>query len=127
MTQQVATQFADEWISAFNAHDLTAILDHYADELEFYSPFIPLLNVNDSGCITSKRDLERYFQIGLDTYPDLHFTLHNVFVGIDTLAIYYTSVQSRLACEVFRLNAAGKADRVLCHYTTGASPDPKTA
>jgi hypothetical protein len=118
MNQEQAHRFADEWISAFNAHDLPAILAHYADELKFYSPFIPLLKFDESGCITSKRDLERYFQLGLDTYPDLYFTMHNVFVGIDTLAIYYTSVNDRLACEVFQLNEQGKAVTVFCHYTT---------
>ncbi|MVM33301.1 nuclear transport factor 2 family protein [Spirosoma sp. HMF4905] len=116
MNQEQAYQFADEWISAFNAHDLTAILDHYADELKFYSPFIPQLKFNESGCITSKRDLERYFQLSLATYLNLHFTLHNVFVGIDTLAIYYTSVNDRLACEVFQLNEQGKAAIIYCHY-----------
>ncbi len=46
MNQEQADQFADDWIRAFNAHDLPAILDHYADELAFYSPFITLLKVN---------------------------------------------------------------------------------
>ncbi|MCX6215747.1 nuclear transport factor 2 family protein [Spirosoma sp.] len=116
MTQEKALHFADEWIGAFNAHDLAAIMAHYADELEFYSPFIPLLKFNETGCITNKGDLERYFQIGLSTYPDLHFTLHHVFVGVHTLVIYYTSVNGRLASEVFQLNERGQAQRVFCHY-----------
>lgn len=116
MTQQQAHQFAEEWTRAFNAHNLAAILDHYADELTFYSPFIVGLKFNESGCITSKRDLERYFGLGLSTYPDLFFSLHNVYVGIDTLIIQYTSVNGRLAGEVFHLNAQGKADIVYCHY-----------
>ncbi|QMW04855.1 nuclear transport factor 2 family protein [Spirosoma foliorum] len=121
MNQEQAYQFADEWISAFNAHNLAAILDHYADELAFYSPFIPLLKFNESGCITSKRDLERYFQLGLATYPNLHFTLHNVFVGINTLSIYYTSVNDRLACEVFQLDKQGKAEVIFCQYAKAIS------
>ncbi|GAB4029158.1 nuclear transport factor 2 family protein [Spirosoma jeollabukense] len=125
MSQEKAHQFAEEWIHAFNAHDLSAILDHYADELAFYSPFIPLLNVNESGCITSKGELERYFQLGLATYPNLHFTLHNVFVGINTLAIYYTSVNGRLACEVFQLNEQGKAVTVFCQYALANSLSEK--
>ncbi|GAB3011661.1 nuclear transport factor 2 family protein [Spirosoma pulveris] len=126
MNQEQAHKFADQWISAFNSHDLHTILEHYADELAFYSPFIPLLKFNESGCITSKDDLERYFQLGLGTYPNLHFILHNVFVGVDTLAIYYTSVNDRLACEVFRLNEQHKAVTVFCHYAM-AEPLPKKA
>ncbi|GAB3716736.1 nuclear transport factor 2 family protein [Spirosoma flavus] len=117
MTQEQALHFAEEWIGAFNAHDLAAILAHYADELEFYSPFIPLLKFNETGCITNKRDLEHYFGIGLSTYPDLHFSLHHVFVGINSLVIEYTSVNGRLASEVFQLNQHGQAEKVFCHYT----------
>lgn len=65
--------------------------------------------LNKSGCITGKHDLKRYFQFSLATYPKLHFSLHNVFVGTDTLATYYTSVYDRLACKVFQLNEQGKA------------------
>ena len=124
MNQEQANQFADDWIRAFNTRDLAAILDHYADELAFYSPFIKLLKFNETGCIISKRDLERYFGLGLATYSNLHFTLHTVFVGIDTLAIYYTSVNDRLACEVFQLDKQGKAVTVFCHYAQAEShPD----
>ncbi|MEZ0609213.1 nuclear transport factor 2 family protein [Fibrella sp. WM1] len=117
MTHEQATHFANDWINAFNAHDLDAILAHYTEDVVFYSPFIPLLRFNESGCITDKQALKQYFQIGLATYPDLHFTLHHVFVGINTLVIYYTSVNGRLASEVFQLNEDGKARQVFCHYT----------
>nr|WP_293835409.1 nuclear transport factor 2 family protein [uncultured Arsenicibacter sp.] len=118
MTQQQADHFAQAWIDAFNAHDPEAILAHYADKLTFSSPFIPLLTDNASGVITAKSELADYFLTGLATYPDLHFTLHHVFAGIDSLAIHYTSVNNRQACEVFRLNEAGKAVHVSCHYVS---------
>lgn len=34
MDQQRAQHFAEPWYSAWNAHDVTAILDHYADDVE---------------------------------------------------------------------------------------------
>lgn len=117
ITQEQALRFAQDWLSAFNAHDLDAILDHYAEDVEFYSPFIPLLKFNESGCIRSKPALRHYFQLGLQAYPLLHFTLHHVFVGIDSLVIYYTSVNGRLASEMFRLDESGQAQQVFCHYT----------
>ena len=117
MTPQQAIRFAEEWVSAFNAHNLDAILFHYAENLTFCSPFIPLLGFNASGCLTTKTELRAYFQLGLETYPELHFTLHSVFVGIDTLVIQYTSVNNRQASEVFQLDKAGKAHTVYCHYT----------
>jgi len=111
-----AEQFAEEWIKAWNNHDLNTILSHYSDQIEFYSPFIPLLKFNETGVITNKADLKRYFEIGLNAYPDLQFTLHKFFTGIDTVVLYYTSVNGRLAAEVFQLNEEGKAIKVFCNY-----------
>lgn len=121
LTEAKAKQFAADWIQSWNSHDLSSILSHYANDVEFYSPFIPLLKFNDSGLITSKSHLEKYFKIGLDAYPELHFKLHNVFTGIDTVTIYYTSVNGRMAAEVFRLDASGKAKTVFCNYSNQPS------
>lgn len=120
MDPQKTKQFAVDWIRAWNNHNLDNILSHYADELEFYSPLIPLLNFNESGIITNKTDLKKYFEAGLNKYPDLHFWLHHCFAGINTLVLYYTSVNGRLAAEVFELNEAGKAIKVYCHYAVTA-------
>ena len=35
-----AQEFAEEWVSAWNAHDLDVILSHYSDDFEMTSPFI---------------------------------------------------------------------------------------
>jgi hypothetical protein len=117
LEKETALQFAQEWIAAWNKHDITAILSHYNEELAFYSPLIPVLNFNTSGVITSKADLEKYFEIGLAKFPELHFEFHNCFVGNNTVVIYYTSVNGKLCAEVFELNEAGKAVKVFCNYS----------
>ena len=35
-----ARRFAEEWIAAWNAHDLERILPHYSDDFEMHSPLI---------------------------------------------------------------------------------------
>jgi len=121
MTIEQAEHFASDWIAAWNSHDLSAIMTHYADEVAFSSPFIPLLKFNDTGIINGKSELSKYFQIGLEAYPELHFKLHNVFAGIDTVVLYYESVNGRMAAEVFQLDGHGKAIRVFCNYTNNKS------
>lgn len=121
ITEKQASNFAQDWINSWNSHQLNAIMEHYADEIEFYSPFVPLLKFNGTGLITSKNELARYFKTGLDAYPDLEFKLHNVFTGIDTVTLYYTSVNGRMAAEVFQLNGNGKAKRVFCNYSHHSS------
>jgi hypothetical protein len=117
MTNQIAEKFVHDWLEAFNTHNIDAILDHYADDIRFYSPLIPLLKFNEEGVIENKTDLKKYFERGLTTYPDLHFKLHNFFVGINTVVIHYTSVGGRVAVEVFQLNDVNKAVLVFCNYS----------
>ena len=38
MTNEEAQAFADEWIAAWNSHDLDRVLSHYAPEVVLLSP-----------------------------------------------------------------------------------------
>ncbi|WPR70310.1 nuclear transport factor 2 family protein [Flavobacterium sp. NG2] len=116
MENRIAKQFAEEWIKSWNSHDIDTIMSHYANEIEFHSPFIKMLNFNDTGIISSRAELKDYFKIGLLKYPDLHFNFHKYFVGINTICISYTSVNNKEALEVFELNNEGKATKVFCNY-----------
>lgn len=121
LTLDQAKDFALDWIHSWNSHDINSIMEHYSDTIAFHSPLILLLNFNASGVIKSKKDLMKYFKIGLDAYPDLRFKLHNVFTGVNTITVYYTSVNGRMAAEVFQLNSEGKAQKIFCNYSNNSS------
>ena len=89
MTMQQAQHIAQEWIDAWNAHDLDAIMAHYADDIEFWSPLIVQRLGIRSGSIRDKAQLRAYFARGLEAAPNLHFMLLKVFVGVDSLILYY--------------------------------------
>ena len=38
ITSEFARQVSQEWLSAWNAHDLEAILSYYAEDFEMISP-----------------------------------------------------------------------------------------
>jgi len=120
LTEEYAAAFAQSWVEAFNKHDLALILDHYADDLEFRSPLIPLLGHNSEGIITRKADLAEYFEAGLKAYPDLNFVMQHCFAGVGSLVIYYISVNGKSAAEFFELDDHGKAIKVCCHYMKNA-------
>jgi len=116
ITEDFCKQFANEWIAAWNSHDLDRIMSHYANELEFYSPLIIKLNINPDGRITHKTDLRDYFKIGLEKFPDLHFSLNNVLVGLNSVVLYYGSVNNTLSAEFMLFNEDGKISQVRAHY-----------
>jgi steroid delta-isomerase-like uncharacterized protein len=110
------TNLAQEWLNAWNAHDLEAIMAHYAEDITFYSPFIRQLNNDPAGCIKGKADLKAYFQRALAAYPDLQFEPYHVMEGVDSIVIHYKSVKGLLAAEMMLLNGEGKVCEVRAHY-----------
>ena len=116
LTQEQAEQIGSEWLDAWNRHDLDAILSHYADNVEFTSPFVARLTNDASGTLYGKEALRTYFAKALSAYPDLHFELFHVLTGKGSLVIYYRSVNNLLAAEAMTLNEDGQIMHVQCHY-----------
>ena len=114
-----ASEFAQDWVSAWNGKDLPRILSHYSDDVEFTSPFIVLRGIDPNGRVAGKQALSDYWSAALMSNPDLHFDLQSVVVGVDSIAILYKTNaggSERLAAEVFHFNAAGKVSRSYAHY-----------
>lgn len=70
-----AQQFAQEWIDAWNSHDLERILGHYSDDLEMSSPVIVQIAGEATGRLTGKKAVGDYWHTALGMIPDLHFEL----------------------------------------------------
>ncbi|MEC5148302.1 nuclear transport factor 2 family protein [Chitinophaga sp. 212800010-3] len=109
-------QFAEAWHRAWNAHDLEEILSHYDDNVVFYSPVIIRINNDPSGCIKGRENLRAYFAKALQAYPDLHFELYHILEGINSVVLYYKSINEKLAAETMVLNEQGHVIEVRAHY-----------
>jgi hypothetical protein len=118
MNEQQALAIAQRWIEAWNRHDLEEILLHYTEDIEFASPFIIKLLGEPSGEVNGKAALRDYFAKGLAAYPELHFELIQVLVGVNSLVIYYRSVRELLAAEFMRVNLEGFVTHVTAHYNS---------
>ncbi|OHX35776.1 DUF4440 domain-containing protein [Methylomonas sp. LWB] len=116
MTEEFADRFAAEWLQAWNDRDLERILGHYADSIEFTSPFAQALLGEASGTVVGKPALRDYFRIGLGKYPDLQFTLLHALPGVASLTLVYRSVNDLLAAEVMEIDQDAKITRVNAHY-----------
>ena len=117
MDEQRAQQFAEQWYCAWNAHDLTAILDHYSDDVEMVSPLVSALTGSDASTLAGKDALRAYFAAGLEKYPALHFEPIALFVGVDSLVLQYRRAGGNLAAEVIFLDSQDKVTRYFAHYT----------
>jgi len=116
LTPESAAVFASSWLAAWNARDLDRILNHYADDIEFISPFVRrLLNCKRDG-VYGIVALRAYFARALNAYPDLQFVLRRAYCGVQSVVLEYESVSGLLAGEVMEFNDVGLMCRVRAHY-----------
>jgi hypothetical protein len=108
---------AEEWIDAWNCRDLDAIMKHYADDVEFWSPLIQSRLGIATGKVAGKTALRSYFAKGLATVNNLRFELLQVLDGIDSVTIYYRRENGLEVAEMLVLNAVGKVVSVRVHYS----------
>lgn len=118
MNEEFASQFVSEWIDAWNAHDLDRILSHYADDIRFASPFIASVTGNVSGVVNGKQALREYWEKAFAAYPDLHFKLRTILVGVNSVVVYYDSIKNLVAAETMEFDETGKVAKVNAHYAS---------
>jgi hypothetical protein len=100
MDSAFARQFASDWRDAWNAHDLDAILSHFADAIVFTSPMAQRIVGGSDGVIRGVAELRGYWSEGLRRNPDLHFEIENLYLGVDTIVINYRNHSGGLVNEV---------------------------
>lgn len=79
LDKQEAQKIAQEWIDAWNDHDIDKIMIHYEDDVQFISPIIVELLGDEAGKIKGKEKVRDYFLKGLQTCPNLTFKLLEFF------------------------------------------------
>ena len=112
-----AEALADEWIAAWNAHDLPRVLAHYTDDFEMQSPKIASIAGEPSGILRGKGAVRAYWMKAMQLIPGLHFEKLGVFVGAHSVTVHYRNHEGKLAAEVLELDASGKIRRAAAHYS----------
>ena len=118
MTREEARNLANNWVAAWNAHDLERILAHYEESVELTSPVAAPLLGRPDGKVVGKSDLRAYFQRGLEAFPDLHFSLQELFCGLNSMVLLYASQKGTRVSEFMELSTSGKVARVVATYST---------
>ena len=117
LTKEQAHRLAQEWIDAWNSHDLDQIMDHYEEEVELISPVAAQLLGRSDGRVMGKANLRAYFQKGLDAYPSLRFDLKDVLWGLNSIVLYYANQRGTHTGEYMEISPQGKVSRVVANYS----------
>ena len=118
MDVQERETFAKAWLGGWNERDLNRIVSHYADDVEFQSPFAVHLLGDAWRTIKGKENLTHYFERVLEAVPGkIEFEFLGVFHGVDTVVVHFQSKEFRCA-EFMELNGEDKVRRAMAHLQT---------
>jgi len=105
-------EFAAEWVSAWNSHDLDRVLSHYEEDVVLTSPRVRLFLGRDDGTIRGKAALRDYMDLALKKVPDLRFTLDRVFSGVNAVVLEFHTHHGRHTAEFMEFGRNGLVSRV---------------
>jgi hypothetical protein len=117
LTEPQVRLFADEWLRAWNSHDLEAIMSPYAPEIVLTSPVAAKLLNDGSGTVTGEVALRNYFNRGLEAYPNLRFELLDVMCGFSSVILYYRNQNGTTTGEFMELDHNFKVIKVNANYS----------
>ena len=105
-----------------DAHDPDRVVAHFTDDVVVYSPLATRLRPDSAGVVRGKDAVLSYYRDGLAGLPDLHFTLVEVAVGVDEIAIVYRNQRDTLVVEAMRLTG----DEQICEVAWRTHRDSTT-
>jgi len=112
-----AKELAQEWVAAWNAHDLDRIVSHYAENVVLSSPVVVKVTGEATGMVSGKEALRGYFARGLELFPNLQFKLIDAMQGLGSVVLYYENQRGTRTGEFMEFDAAGKVVRVVANYS----------
>jgi len=107
MSMPNAEAIAEEWIAAWNAHDLERVLALFAEDYTMTSPKIQAFGHGGAGVVSGKAALRTYWRDALDRQPDLRFTHVETFAGPDCATVVYDDMAGRRVAEFLRWDGSG--------------------
>lgn len=106
------------WYTAWRARDVDAILDLYAEGVEFSSPFVTALGFSSDGVLYGKPMLRAYVEAALSRAPTLSFEPVSLCVGARGHTLLYRNHTRAMVCETHELDGDGLIIRAdVCYQT----------
>jgi len=96
--------FTEDWLTAWNRHDIDAVLTHFHHDVVFTSPVAARVVPDSGGVVRGRAALREYWSAALKTMPDLRFEIVGVYQGQSLLVINYRNQNGALVNEVLEFD-----------------------
>lgn len=109
--------FAQEWVAAWNTHDVTKLMTFCAEDFEMSSPLVSDVGAGASGTVKGREAVGEYWGNMLVRAPGLRFELVDVLTGLANIIVILRLVNRRLAAQVLEFNSEGKIVRGEAYFS----------
>jgi ketosteroid isomerase-like protein len=103
---------ASGWINAWNSGDLKSLLDHYAEDVVFYSSAATRRWNTPDGKITGKKALENHFRKAFEEVPGMKLSFKNLLLGTDSALLIYLRETGNMAADFVLFDGEGRVKEV---------------
>ncbi len=114
-------RLAHHWEAGWNGRDLDLIMEPFADDIVFGSPYVAKqLGDRAQGMVEGHGELRAYVSAALERAGDVRYTLRDCFAGTDSVVLLYTchlpGGVDRPGADFMRVGAQGQVLEWRCHY-----------
>jgi len=103
---------AKNWIAAWNSGDFKSLLDHYAEDVVFYSSAATRRWNIAGGKLTGKKALENHFRKAFEEIPGMNLAFRHLLIGTDGVLLVYQRETGRIAADFVLFNEEGKVKEI---------------
>src|SRR5664279_1752512 len=95
---------AKSWIAAWNSGDFKSLLDHYAEDVVFYSSAATRRWNVAGGKLSGKKAIENHFRKAFEEIPGMKLTFRYLLTGTDGVLLVYERETGRIAADFVLFN-----------------------
>jgi ketosteroid isomerase-like protein len=114
-------RYAHEWAANWNARDLDSLLAHYAPNVVFRSPRIPIVLGTQRTYVSGIEELRAYWCKALELAKDIRFEVDSVGVGGDAVSILYRNHRGDHVAETLVFDESLKVIEGIVTYVAPVS------
>lgn len=120
--ETIADALVRHWDDGWNNYDLDTIMEPFASDVVFSSPFVTRLTGDPEKTTIEGYDaLRSYIADSLERVPGIRYTVDATYLGTDAIVLAYTchlpDGTSQVGTDSMRVNADGKVVDWRSHYS----------
>jgi ketosteroid isomerase-like protein len=105
-------ELAKNWIKAWNDGDVGSLLNHYANDVTFYSSTAKRRWNFPDGKLVGKIALENHFRKAFEEIPSMKITFRKLLLGVEGVLLVYERETGKMMADYVQFNEEGKVNEV---------------